>query len=168
MSTLSLDIRPAVAEDAFGISGVHDASWRQAYTGLIPHKALDTMVRRRDPRWWTRAIRNSTRIMVLENAGQIVGYVTIGPNRVSALAQTGEVYELYLLPEYQGIGLGKKLFLSAREELSRIGMSSCVVWVLEDNAPAMQFYRNAGGCDVAEGVETFDGKTLGKVAFCWN
>lgn len=167
MSILSLDTRRAVSADAFGISAVHDASWRHAYTGLIPHKALDTMVRRRDPKWWARAIRNSTRILVMENAGQIVGYTTLGPNRVSALPQQGEIYELYLLPEYQGVGLGKKLFLAAREELGLIGMRGAVVWVLEDNTPAMQFYRNAGGSDVAEGSETFDGRTLNKIAFCW-
>ena len=168
MSILSLGTRRAEASDAFGISSVHDASWRHAYTGLIPHKSLDTMVRRRDPKWWMRAIRNSTRIMVLENQGQIVGYATLGSNRVSALSQEGEVYELYLSPEYQGVGLGKKLFLAAREELNRLGMKGCVTWVLEDNALAMQFYRNAGGRDIAEGNETFDGKTLNKVAFAWN
>lgn len=126
------------------------------------------MVRRRDPKWWARAIRHSTRILVLENEGQIVGYATLGPNRVSALPQQGEIYELYLLPEYQGVGLGKRLFLNAREELARLGMAGTVVWVLEDNASAMQFYRNAGGKDIAEGSETFNGKTLNKVAFSWD
>lgn len=167
MSILSLDTRRAVAGDAFGISAVHDASWRQAYTGLIPHKALDTMIRRRDPKWWARAIRNSTRIIVMETAGQVVGYATLGPNRVSALSQEGEIYELYLLPEYQGVGLGKRLFLAARQQLADIGMSGSVVWVLEDNLPATQFYRNAGGQDIAEGNETFNGKTLNKIAFAW-
>lgn len=167
MSILSLDTRRAETSDAFGIAAVHDASWRHAYTGLIPHGALDTMVRRRDPKWWARAIRNSTRILVLEIDGQVVGYATLGPNRVAALEEQGEIYELYLLPEYQGVGLGKKLFLNARKELVRLGMKGCVVWVLEDNAPAVQFYRNAGGSDVAEGDETFNGKKLGKVAFVW-
>ena len=168
MSILSLDTRLAKIGDAFGISAVHDASWRHAYGGMIPHKSLDTMVRRRDPQWWARAIRNSTRIMVLESAGQIVGYATLGGNRVSALPYEGEVYELYLMPEYQGVGLGKKLFLAAKQELARLGMRGCVVWVLEDNQPAMQFYRNAGGRDVAEGNETFSGKTLNKIAYAWS
>ncbi|MEL7274403.1 MAG: GNAT family N-acetyltransferase [Pseudomonadota bacterium] len=168
MSTISLDTRRAVISDAFGISAVHDASWRSAYTGLIPHQALETMIRRRDPKWWSRAIRNSTRILVVETQGQIVGYATLGTNRVSALPQQGEVYELYLLPEYQGIGLGRQLFLSARAELQRLGMRGCIAWVLEDNDPAMGFYRNAGGQDVAEGTETFNGKTMNKVAFAWS
>lgn len=168
MSTLSLDTRPAEVADAFGIAAIHDASWRQAYTGLIPHKSLDTMIRRRDPKWWARAIRNSTRVLVMESDSQLVGYATIGPNRVSALSQEGEVYELYLMPEYQGVGIGKNLFLAAREQLVRLGFKGCVVWVLEENDPAMQFYRNAGGIDIAEGTETFNGKTLNKVAFAWS
>lgn len=168
MSILSLDTRRAEIADAFGISSVHDESWRHAYTGLIPHKALDTMIRRRDPQWWARAIRNSTQILVLHDNGQVVGYATLGQNRVSALSQDGEIYELYLKPEYQGVGLGKKLFLAAREQLLRQGMKGCIVWVLEENAPAMQFYRNAGGVDIAEGNETFNGRTLNKVAFAWD
>lgn len=167
MSILSIEARRATTADAFGVAAVHDASWRQAYTGIIPHKSLDTMVRRRDTQWWARAIKHSTRILVLETLGQIVGYATLGQNRVSALSQQGEVYELYLLPEYQGVGLGKKLFLAARQELAAIGLKGCVVWVLEDNTPAVHFYSNAGGIDIAEGTETFNGSTLNKVAYAW-
>ena len=79
MSTLSLDTRPAVAADAFNIAAVHDASWRQAYTGRIPHKSLDTMIRRRDPKWWAQAIKNSTRVLVMETGNQLVGYATASP-----------------------------------------------------------------------------------------
>ncbi len=167
MSTVSIETRRAEPRDTAGIANVHDRAWRQAYSGIIPHKSLDTMVRRRDETWWGRAIRNSTRIIVIEDAEQIVGYATLGPNRVSALQAEGEVYELYLLPEYQGVGLGRKLFLAARQELVDIGLRGCVVWVLEDNEAAMQFYVNAGGHDLAEGSETFDGKTLTKIAYSW-
>lgn len=125
------------------------------------------MIARRDERWWAKAIRHSTRILVLEAMGEIVGYTTLGRNRASALAQEGEVYELYLLPEYQGVGLGRRLFLAARQELTNVGLKGCVVWVLDDNRPAVQFYQNAGGIDVAEGSETFSGSTLSKTAFAW-
>ncbi len=168
MNTITIDTRRARASDSFAISGVHETSWRHAYNGIIPHRSLDTMVRRRDPKWWARAIRNSTRILVLEVGSQIVGYATVGPNRVSELPQDGEVYELYLLPEYQGIGLGKQLFLAARGELAALGMTTSLVWVLEDNMQATHFYANAGGRDVAEGSETFNGTTLSKVAYAWN
>ena len=168
MTTTTIATRRARAEDAFGIAAVHDASWRQAYGGIIPHKALEAMVRRRGPAWWAKAVRNSTRVLVMEAEGRIVGYATLGPNRVPALAQKGEIYELYLQPEYQGVGLGKQLFLAARQELAASGMRDSLAWVLEDNAPAIRFYRNAGGLDVAEGTETFDGRTLNKLAFAFD
>ncbi len=168
MNTISIDVRRAEPEDAAGIAATHDASWRQAYCGMLPYKSLDTMVRRRGVNWWERAIRHSTNILVLDIADKIVGYVTLGPNRVRTLPFEGEIYELYLMPEYQGIGFGKKLFASARHELKNIGMSGCVVWALEDNDNAIRFYQNAGGRDVAEGNETFDGSSMKKIAFAWN
>ena len=168
MSTITIDIRQAKTEDAAGIAETHDASWRYAYTGMLPYKSLDTMVRRRDEKWWERAIRHSTNILVLDIGDEIAGYVTLGPNRVRTLPFEGEIYELYLKPEFQGVGFGRKLFSLARQELRRLGMQGCVVWALEDNDNAVGFYINAGGRDIAEGNETFDGSALRKIAFAWD
>ena len=83
------------------------------------------------------------------------------------LPQQGEIYELYLKPEYQGVGLGSRLFAAAREKLAGHGLKGMVVWALEENDNAMSFYIGAGGRDVAEGVEVFDQKALKKIAFVW-
>jgi len=168
MSIATIDLRRAKADDAKGIAKVHEQSWRQAYTGIIPREALETMLQRRDEAWWARAIRHSTRIIILEDQSEIIGYATMGSNRVNALPQDGEIYEIYLLPEYQGVGLGKRLFLAARQELINGGMNGCIVWALEDNESALNFYINAGGKDIAEGTETFNKKTLRKVAYAWD
>ena len=70
-------------------------------------------------------------------------------------------------PEYQGIGLGTRLFAAAREKLAAHGLTGLVVWALEENDNAVDFYSRAGGRDIAEGVEVFDAKALRKVAFVW-
>lgn len=168
MGIVAIETRRAGPQDAGEIAAVHDSAWTTAYAGLVPHKALSRMIRRRGARWWENAIRRSTVVLVIEMAGQVAGYATLGRNRVSTLPHAGEIYELYLLPEYQGIGLGARLFLAARGELRRRGLKGAVVWVLADNAPAIGFYRNAGGRVVAEGVEQFDGKKLAKLAFAWD
>jgi ribosomal protein S18 acetylase RimI-like enzyme len=168
MSTLTVNTRRASKNDAEAIATVHDHSWSNAYGGLVPHKALARMVQRRGPAWWANAIARHTVILVLEMQGQVVGYATIGRNRVKTLPFDGEIYELYLLPEYQGIGLGAHLFLSAMAELKRRSLKGLVVWVLADNDPAIRFYRNAGGRQIATGKETFDGKDLKKLAFAWD
>lgn len=168
MNTRTIDIRRAEPRDAAAIADVHNASWSGAYAGIIPHRALTGMLSRRRQEWWANAIRRATSILVADMGGDVVGYATFGRNRVSELSQQGEIYELYIAPEYQGIGLGSRLFASARDALSRHGLDGLVVWALEENAGAMSFYEGLGGRDVAEGVEVFDARALKKIAFTWN
>jgi ribosomal protein S18 acetylase RimI-like enzyme len=168
MKTLLIDIRRAEPEDANGIAEVHVESWTGAYAGIIPHKALTRMLGRRGQRWWANAINRAATVLVVEIDGLIAGYATLGRNRARELPQQGEIYELYIRPEYQGIGLGLRLFTAAREALESHGLKGLVVWALEDNDGALAFYRGADGKDVAEGVEVFDAKALRKIAFVWN
>jgi ribosomal protein S18 acetylase RimI-like enzyme len=168
MNTLSIDIRKALPQDADAIADVHHQAWRGAYAGIIPHRALNAMIGRRGVQWWQNAIRRAATVLVIEIGGKIAGYATVGRNRARELPQQGEIYELYLRPEYQGVGLGTRLFSAAREKLASHGLSGMVVWALEDNVNALTFYEGAGGRDVAEGVEVFDHKALKKVAFVWD
>ena len=168
MNTLTIDIRRAEPRDAAAIAGVHAQSWQGAYGGIIPFKALTAMIGRRGTAWWADAIRRAASVLVVEIGGEVVGYATLGKNRARELPQQGEIYELYIRPEYQGIGLGSRLFSAARGKLAAHGLSGLVVWALEDNFNATRFYAGAGGRDVAEGVEVFDTRALRKVAFVWD
>jgi ribosomal protein S18 acetylase RimI-like enzyme len=168
MKTLTIDIRKAELKDAAAIADVHHDAWRGAYSGIIPHRALTRMVNRRGPDWWANAIRRSATVLVIEIGGKLAGYATIGRNRARELSQQGEIYELYLRPEYQGIGLGSRLFAAARKKLAASGLRGLVVWALEENTGALSFYEGAGGRDIAEGVEVFEQKALKKVAFVWD
>ena len=168
MNTLTIDIRRAEPQDAGAIADVHHEAWQGAYAGIIPYKALTAMINRRGTQWWSNAIRRAASVLVIEIGGEVAGYATMGRNRARELPQQGEIYELYLRPEYQGIGLGPRLFEAARDKLSAYGLKGLVVWALEDNANALNFYSRAGGRDVAEGVEVFDSRALRKVAFVWD
>src|SRR5262249_15246683 len=79
----------------------------------------------------------------------------------------GEIYELYLRPEFQGLGFGRRLFTAAKRDLAQSGLKSMVVWALSDNDPATEFYRALGGRMVARSSEKFGPKSLDKVAFAW-
>jgi ribosomal protein S18 acetylase RimI-like enzyme len=168
MNTLLIDIRPATRRDAAAVADVHYHAWMGAYSGIIPHAALQRMVARRDAKWWENAIRRSSTVLVVEFDSEVVGYATIGKNRARGLPQQGEIYELYILPEFQGIGLGTKLFAAARKRLAARGLRGLVVWVLEDNPNAVRFYESTGGVDSAESVEVFDHKALKKIAYTWH
>lgn len=168
MKTLAIDIRNAEPRDAAEIADVHHDAWHGAYAGIIPHRALTSMINRRGRDWWANAVRRAASIIVIEVGGKVAGYATLGRNRARELRQQGEIYELYLRPEFQGIGLGSRLFAAARRRLSERGLRGLVVWALEDNANALSFYAGAGGRDMAEGVEVFDQRALKKIAFVWD
>lgn len=167
MKTLVIDIRRAEPADAAAIAEVHHAAWQGAYAGIIPHRALNAMIARRGAAWWGAAIRKQASVLVIDAGGEITGYATLGRNRARDLSQQGEIYELYLRPEWQGVGLGTRLFNAARRQLRDKRLDGLVVWAIEDNANACAFYRGQGGRDIAEGVEVFDHKAIRKLAYVW-
>jgi ribosomal protein S18 acetylase RimI-like enzyme len=168
MSTVLIEIRRAKASDAMAVAETHDEAWRAAYQGIIPGIELDKLISRRGPEWWDSAIRKGSRVSILGFGDKIAGYANYGRNRARSLYYDGEIYELYLRPEYQGLGFGRRLFTSARRDLAQSGMKSMVIWALSDNDPAVEFYRALGGRAVARSSERFGARTLDKVAFAWN
>jgi ribosomal protein S18 acetylase RimI-like enzyme len=160
-----ITIRGAKASDAEAIAAVHDASWRDAYRGIIPGRELERMVARRGPRWWRTAIVRGTRLCVLDFDDTIGGYATYGRNRVPSLPFGGEIFEIYLAPEFQGLGFGKRLFKAARRDLAEHGYMSVLVWALADNERALAFYERLGGRIVRKAEERFGDEVRGRVAF---
>src|SRR5689334_24074281 len=168
MSTILIEIRRAKAGDAAAVAEAHDEAWRTAYQGIIPGAELRRLINRRGPVWWESAIRKGSRIALLAFGDRIAGYANYGRNRARSLFYDGEIYELYLRPEYQGLGFGRRLFTSARRDLAQSGLKSLVIWALADNEPAVEFYKALGGKAVARSSERFGGRSLEKVAFAWN
>lgn len=167
MSTILIEIRQARPSDATAVALAHDEAWRNAYQGIIPGVALERLVGRRGPDWWESAIRKGSRIAVLVFGDTVAGYANYGRNRARSLNYDGEIYEIYLRPEFQGLGFGRRLFTAARKDLAQSGLRSLVIWALSDNDPAVGFYQALGGRPVARSSERFGARTLDKVAFGW-
>jgi ribosomal protein S18 acetylase RimI-like enzyme len=165
MSDLLVSIRRARAEDALALSRIFEASWRDAYQGIIPCVPLERMLARRSPKWWRSTIGRGRPLAVLDVGEGVVGYVSYGGCRDRSLPADGEVDELYLAPEYQGLGFGRRLFRAARNDLQDRELTRVVVWALRDNERACAFYRRLGGRQIAEVEERIGGAQLGKVAF---
>ena len=167
MSTVLIEIRRAKASDAAAVADTHDEAWRMAYQGIIPGAELEKLISRRGPAWWESAIRKGSRVVLLVFGDRVAGYANYGRNRARSLFYDGEIYELYLRPEFQGLGFGRRLFTAARRDLAQSGLKSLVIWALSDNDPAVEFYRALGGRPVARSSERFGTRVLDKVAFAW-
>ncbi|MBF9233058.1 GNAT family N-acetyltransferase [Microvirga alba] len=165
MSDLLVSIRHAKTEDAAALSKVFDAAWREAYQGIIPGVALEKMLARRGTRWWRSTLSRGRPLAVLDIGQGIAGYASYGRCRDRALPAAGEIDELYLLPEYQGLGFGRRLFKAVCNDLRAREMNGIVLWALADNERACAFYEGLGGQGVARVEERIGGVLLAKIAY---
>jgi len=165
MSTRTTSIRRAREADIGSLSKVFDASWREAYRGIIPGVALERLIASRDRAWWRGALRRGRPIAVVETADSIVGYAAYGRTRSRTLGTEAEIDELYLLPEYQGLGLGRRLFRAVRNDLGDHGLTQLGVWSLEGNDRAGAFYEGLGGRSGPRVLDRVAGVPLPKVGF---
>jgi len=168
MGSALVKIREATRDDAVAISRVHDAAWRSTYQGIIPHLYLEKLITRRGPMWWSRYLsRARSRTLVFTFEGAVQGYASFGAARVPRKSRSGEIFELYLAPAFQGLGFGKQLFVATRKELIGEGWHSLLVWALADNEGACDFYSYLGGRRCASTPERYGDVTLHRVAFFW-
>ncbi len=165
MTAITISIRRARSEDASDLSGVFDTTWREAYQGILPAVTLERMIGRRGPRWWLGTIGRGRPLVVLDVGDSVVGYASYGRCRDRSLPADGEIDELYLSPEYQGLGFGKRLFKAVRNDLDDRGAKRVAVWCLNENERACQFYRGMSGRMIAEANERFGGMSLTKSCF---
>jgi len=159
MTSIVIDVRTARASDAGDLSEVYACAWREAYSGIIPALTLERMIVRRSARWW-RDVMKRRAILVLDVDGTVAGYTTFAPAPGKSHAGAAEIQELYLRPEYQGIGLGVRLFSAALKRIGVRGYARVLVRALAENDRANGFYARRGGRLVARTDETLGGRTL--------
>ncbi len=175
MSGLVIDVRRAQPSDAESLADAYAASWREAYGGIIPAVHLQRMIVRRGPRWWQDAARRRRNILVLDAGAKVSGYASFGPMRMISRTRgamdrsgdAGEIQELYLVPEYQGIGLGGRLFTAACAALRRQSYKRVIVRSLAENERALRFYEGRGGRQAGQSEETIGGKTMAILIYEW-
>jgi GNAT superfamily N-acetyltransferase len=159
MTSLVIDVRPARSTDAVGLSEVYADAWREAYAGIIPALTLHRMIVRRGAGWWGEMMQQRS-ILVLDVGGTVAGYASFAPAAGRLRPAAAEIQELYLRPEYQGIGLGARLFAATLKRIRGRGYGCVLVRALEENDRANGFYTRRGGRLVARTEETLGGRTL--------
>lgn len=134
-------------EDAHGIATVQVRTWQEAYASILPASFLDTFsIAERAERWrGILAARESTTLIAKSESGRVVGFVSFGRFRDdSASATDGEIWSLYVLPEYWNQGVGRMLLGEAVAQLRDGGRETVSLWVLTANERGRRFYATAG------------------------
>ena len=165
-----IEIRKAAAGDANVIARIYVDTWRDTYAGIIPDQILLRMSHRRQSAAWSVGFgkrRNGHMVMVAEDSrAGVVGFGSCGRARYLNLPYDGEVHTLYVLADYQGQGIGKKLLGELFGALLERGSRSALIWVLAGN-PARFFYQAMGGTWVAVRTERLGCASLPAMAYGW-
>jgi ribosomal protein S18 acetylase RimI-like enzyme len=138
-------VRAARQADARAIAGVHVATWRDAYAGLLPSEVLAGLdAEERAERWHGKLAdpAEGTFVVVFETEGRVAGFASGGPSRDQFPG--GEVYTIYVDPRCQGRGAGGRLLAAAVRHLAAARFTEASLWVLADNRPARGFYESQG------------------------
>lgn len=166
-SRSEIAVRKGTLDDAGALTSLFRETWEASYRGVIPHLHLESIIRRRDKAWWKNAVTSGDGLLVLEVAGTLAGYATFGRSRLKSKYQ-GEIYEIYLMPTYQGLGFGEHLFEGVRYALDQRKLNGLIIWALADNAAAQDFYWRRGGRPIAKSTDRIGGARLQKVAYAWS
>ncbi len=121
-----------------GKAYVHWKSWQETYPGLMDAAYL---AGRTLEKCEEQAFRWRDNLLVAKDGDRVVGFVGFGASG-DGLPETGEVFALYVLPEYCGRGVGKRLMDAALARLRQY--PRVCLWVLKENARAVRFYEKYG------------------------
>ncbi len=160
-------LRRATLDDCADLAEIHAQAWTLAYQGVLQGVELRRLIARRTDAWWQGALRRGVEIMVLDVLGKPAGYATFGSCRLSDFPQAGEIYELYMRPDHQGLGFGRSLFAAVRKDLAARGRPTLAVQVLGQNSAARGFYQAIGGTLAATSTYRSAGQTLDLAIYTW-
>lgn len=149
---------------------MHVASWLTTYRGIVPDVVLAKLSVERREEAWASGLNNPARsqpVWVAEVDGRVVGFADSGPARDDNVpAGTMELYAIYLLQDCQRQGWGRQLWEKVLDTAQRVAAPGIVVWVLEDNHPARQFYERLGfALDGTTKMIPFETKPLPEVRY---
>jgi ribosomal protein S18 acetylase RimI-like enzyme len=169
-------VRRARRDDAAAIGRVHVETWQAAYAGLLPDTMLAGMSDVRQSAWWGRLLADPAHakgVFVADDREMgVVGFGSCGPvrdmpeNLDGRETRVGEIYTLYVEPDFQNRGLGRELMDAMFGQLQKDGFDTAVLWMLADN-PTRFFYEGLGGERVGDRIDTMAGRDVEEVAYAW-
>lgn len=165
----SFTIREGTLNDAESITMVHIKGWQDSYKGIIKQSTLDALSY--GERFKLRqSVLNDTNIacFVAEIDARVVGFCDVGPARTEPQSDCrGEIYAIYILEKYQRMGIGSTLWTTGISFLHKHGLVPYMLWTLEKNQKARQFYENQSGIVCGTKHVMIDNQVYNEVQYCF-
>ena len=142
-----IEFRRASIEDAALIAATRKKAWDATYRGIYPDEMIDEFdLSRHKVREEDRLKNPNYHCWLVLDGDFCVGYFACGIIREGIWKDFRyRLHSLYLLPKYQGRGLGKKIFAQVRECCLDVGKGRMYLDCHPANEKALGFYCHMGG-----------------------
>ncbi len=172
-SIKEVSLRHATVADAAAIAAVRIDSWLATYRGVMPDAFLDGMKLEDSVVHWRTILEalpaagERICVFVAESGGVIIGFASGMLLAQPKRGMGAELTAVYLLPEWQRAGIGRRLVQKVARTLQAQGSDSLLVWVIADNTMARNFYEELGGALLVKQKFNWDGLELMEAGYGW-
>lgn len=161
-------IRLAIENDCQELSKLKHTVWQTTYRGIYSDGKIDDFDFEKNKNKFMDIIKNpDIELYVVEYNEKLIGYVDYGVPLRPFENYKQEIGLLYILKEYQGLGIGRKLFDLAYNKIKEKGYGEFFISCNKYNIPAQKFYEKMGGRIVDIDKDSED-KSIPQVRFLYN
>jgi ribosomal protein S18 acetylase RimI-like enzyme len=140
---MNIEYRAAIVEDAASIATVEVLAQQVAYRHFLPAAHLDMMSVPDRTQVWNGFIQSDdrTQVIVAAHDERVIGWMRIGKY---SNPEIGYIFDLFVLPDYWGKGVGDGLMVEAHQIFKENGHKAALLYVFEANMRARKFYERLG------------------------
>lgn len=169
----NLTIRHWKLSDSASIARILAQGWQQAYGGFMPKEELGP---RTDPAHRETEIQNwlSTEfnyreemLLVAEVDGQVLGFIAARLGDKDGLGAASKIPLLYVDPDMQRAGFGRRLLLEAASWLESHAPGPVVISAFEQN-PFRHFYNAIGGQEAKRIMVKVEKQEWPAILYLWS
>ncbi len=136
-----MTVRRPHAGEARALAGIHIDTWQKAYVDVFPEAYLAGLDLAHRERWFEAQIDRGEGLIVAEAGTEPVGFCVFGDSNEEGW---GEIFAIYVHPDNWGQGHGFRLLSAAERHLAERSHPRALLWVLEQNQQAREFYERQG------------------------
>lgn len=157
-----MDVRPATGGDFEAIRELAHRAWKDTYADVLPEDTIEATV----ADWYSEeSLRGAlskpgTALLVADADGDVAGFC-----HGVVSGDEGDILRLYVDPERQREGVGRRLYERLRDDLLDFNMHRLRAMVLADNEAGRAFYDALGFEKTGEGTVDLGGETYTEHVF---
>jgi ribosomal protein S18 acetylase RimI-like enzyme len=169
-----IQLRGATLADAQAIAAIRIEAWRTSYRELIPDSYLNDMDLDENIVQWRTILQalpskeDSLCVFVATSENEIIGFASAIKLAEPKHGKHAELTAIYMRPQWQRCGIGKRMLHKVARAVQSMGSQSLLVWVIDGNSPARNFYEEMGGEILIEQDFSWDGLDLTEVGYGWD